>query len=113
MTIEEFYIDYLSEQLTVPVSGDVPTPMPERFVTVEQTGASETNKIKTATLAVQMWAESRAEAGRLCQEVIAAMEQSVEDGHISRCGFEASYNYTDLATKTPRYQAVFEVVYFL
>ena len=113
MTIEEFYINYLNEKLTPPVSGDVPTPMPAKFVTVEQTGSSEANKIRTATLAVQSWAETRAEAGKLCEEVIGYMEASVSEISISRCALQTSYNYTDVATKKPRYQAVFEVVFYL
>ena len=74
MTIEEYIIDYLATALATtvgsttipfPVSGDVPSPVPDRFVTVEQTGADAENKIRFATIAVQSWHTSRAKAAEL------------------------------------------------
>lgn len=113
MTIEEFIILYLSGILSVPVSGDVPNPMPASFVTVEQTGSRETDKIRTATIAVQSWAQTRAGAGRLNKAVEEAMADMISEPEISRCALDTSYNFTDLNTKTPRYQAVFSVIYHI
>lgn len=111
MTIEQFVILYLSGHLSVPVSGSVPSPMPDRFVTVEQTGGRRVNKIPSATLAVQSWAGTRAEAAALNAQVEAAMDAMAAEPEISRCALDAASNFTDLATKKPRYQAVFDVVY--
>lgn len=111
MTIEQFVIIYLSGRLSVPVSGDVPSPMPESFVTVEQTGSRRINKICSATLAVQSWAPSRAAAAELNAQVEAAMEDMAAQPEISRSALDTSYNHTDMATKKPRYQAVFDVVH--
>jgi len=111
MTIEQFAIGYLSGRLSVPVSGSVPSPRPDRFVTVERTGGRRVNKIPSATLAVQSWAASLADAAELNAQVEAAMEAMAAEPDISRSALDSSYNYTDEATKTPRYQAVFEVVY--
>ncbi|MBO7667054.1 MAG: hypothetical protein J6T26_01205 [Firmicutes bacterium] len=115
MTIEEYFIDYLAPILgsspAVAVSGSVPHPMPAEFVTVEKTGSSEVNRIPSATLAVQSWSTSRAAAAALNDRVKAAMAGSVTQPHISHCSLVSDYNYTDLSTKKPRYQAVFDVVY--
>lgn len=120
MNIEEYIISYLSTALTwqvnsttisIPVSGDVPSPVPDRFVTVEMTGADRNDKICFATIAVQSWETSRADASELNDRVIAAMEAMVAQPEISRSALDTSYNYTDLTRNKPRYQAVFTVVY--
>jgi len=113
MTIEEFIIDYLDGALSVPVSGDVPSPVLTSFVTVEKTGGRREDKISSATVAVQSWAKSRADAADLCAEVEAAMEALVEEPEISHCSLDSSYNFPDLSRKKPRYQAVFSIVHYL
>ena len=111
MTIEEYIIDYLAERLSVGVSGSVPHPMPAEFITVEKTGSSLADRIHGATIAVQSWSTSRAAAAALNELTKAAMETAVEAPEISRCALNSDYNYPDMATNKPRYQAVFDVVY--
>lgn len=106
-------IEYLTGALPVPVSGDVPSPLPPRFVTVEQTGGRRPEKIGSATLAVQCWAQSRDAAGQLCEDVIAAMEAITAADEISRCELDTAYNYTDTERRKPRYQAVFDITHYL
>ena len=113
MTIEAFLILYLSSRLPVRVSGDIPSPMPDSFVTVEQTGSRLENRIRSATIAVQSWAPTRAEAATLNELVENAMADAVSMPEISRCALDTSYNYTDISRKHPRYQAVFSVVHYL
>lgn len=113
MTIEEFIIQYLAARLPVPVSGDVPSPVPSSFVTVEKTGAGSANKINSATVAIQSWAESRSDAALLCAEVEAIMGGIAAEPEISRCALDTSYNFTDLTRKKPRYQAVFSITHYL
>lgn len=113
MTIEGYVIAALSKTLDSPVSGDKPTPMPERFHTVKKTGSREGDHIYTATLAIQSWAESTAAAAILNDEVKAAMTALIRCPEISRVECETDYNYPDLTTKKPRYQALFEVTYNL
>ena len=120
MNIEEYIISYLSTALTeqigsttvsIPVYGDVPSPIEDKFVTVEQTGAAEQDKIRSATIAIQSWETTRDKAAKLNDKVIAAMEAMISQAEISRSSLDNSYNYTDLTRKKPRYQAVFTVVY--
>lgn len=112
MTIEEFIIDYLADELSVGVSGSVPHPMPEEFVTVEQTGSSLQDKIYASTLAIQSWSTSRAAAAALNELVKAAMDAAAALPEISRSALNTDYNYTDETTHKPRYQAVYDVVHF-
>lgn len=113
MTIEEFAVLYLSGRLNVPVSGDVPSPLPTSFVTVEKTGGGVTDKISSATLAVQSWAPTRDAAAQLCAAVEAVMAGIVAEPEISRCALDTSYNFTDTTRKIFRYQAIFSVVHYL
>lgn len=114
MTIEGFIIDWLNSNLDgVNASGSVPHPMPDEFVTVEKTGGSYDDHIKRATIAVQSWSTSRANAAELNEAVKAIMEAATENDEIARCNLDSDYNYTDLASNKPRYQAVFDVVYYL
>lgn len=111
-TIEEFVVLFLSGRLDAPVSGDIPSPLPERFVTVEQTASGWDDGIKSATLAVQSWAASRASAARLNRTVEEAMEEINAEDEISLCVCSTSYNFPDTARRRPRYQAVFEITHF-
>lgn len=113
MRIEEYVIAYLDGALDVPVSGDVPSPLPARFVTVELTGGYAPEKIGRATLAVQSWDSSRAAAGALCETVIAAMDAMAGEPEISSVELDSAYNYTDTDRRKPRYQAVFDIVHYL
>ena len=113
MKIEEYVIAYLGGVLDVPVSGDVPKmDTLDAFVTVEKTGSSNSRHIRAATIAVQSWAGSRADAAALNESVIYAMDGIAEKPEICRCQLNTDYNYPDLTRNKPRYQAVFEITYY-
>lgn len=114
MNIEAYLIAYLGETLDVSVYGEVPDlGTAAEFVTVEKTGGALADHICSATIAVQSWAESRAAAAELNEIVKTAMAGATARPEISRCHLSNDYNYPELASKRPRYQAVFDVVYFL
>lgn len=114
MTIEQFIIEYLNGALSnVSVSGSVPHPMPDKFVTVELTGSNRVDMVTTATIAVQSWAGTRAEAAELNETVKALMDAIISEPEISRSALDSDYNYTDLSTNHPRYQAVYEITFFI
>ena len=112
-TIEAYVIAYLNKALDVSAYGDVPKmDTSGRFVTVEKTGSARSNHIDWATIVVQSWAESRAEADKLNEAVKAAMLRLAAQPEICRCQLSTDYNYPDLPTKSPRYQAVYEIIYY-
>ena len=111
MTIETFVINALNEALPVFCYGSEPSPMPDSFVTVEQTGSRITDRLKSATIVVDSWAPSRAEAMALNQTVEAAMADLAERPEISRCALNTSYNNPSLENGKARYSATFDVVY--
>lgn len=114
MTIEEFVISYLNEELDgIPVSGSVRHPMPKEFVTVELTGSNMVNYITSAALTIQSWAETQADAAELNETVKSLMDGILSEPEISRSALDSSYNNPDLSTNKPRYKAVYEITYNL
>lgn len=112
-TIETRVISYLSENFQIPVSAEVPEEKPTRFLTIERTGRAVIEHIKQANIAVQSWSSiSLADAANLCDQVEAVMDDFILDNSIVKCTLENSYNFTDTSTKTYRYQAVFNIIYY-
>lgn len=112
MTIETYLVNYLTGALTnIPVSGSAPRSKPAKFVTLEKTGERVVNFIPKATVAVQSWALTRADAMALNEDVKAAMAAILAQPEIMSCKLNSDYNYPYQASNRPRYQAVFEIVY--
>ncbi len=111
--IEKIILDYLGQELTVPVYMEVPEGRPdETFVVIEKTGGGRVNHIDSATLAIQSYAPSMYGAAALNEEVKAAMENAITLDSISRSVLNSDYNYTDTTSKHYRYQAVFDVIFY-
>lgn len=110
MMIETTVIDYLSKTLNVPVSIEKPKGKKE-YVLIDRTGGSEKNKIKTATVAIQSYAETLHAAMLLNERVKAAMKDMISLDDISKAELNTDYNFTDSETKEYRYQAIYDLVY--
>lgn len=102
---------YLAEALSVPVHMEMPEHPPDALVLVEKTGSSETDHIRRATLAVQSYAPSLAEAARLNEQVKEQLGRMPAAEQVFAVRVVSDYNYTDTNTKRYRYQAVVEAVY--
>lgn len=109
--VEKIVLGYLTAVLEVPAYMEHPRAEPESYVLIEKTGSRTSNRIESATLAVQSYAPSMYEAATLNYRVKRAMEASVGLATISRCVCNSDYNYTDISQKKYRYQAVFDIVY--
>lgn len=110
--IEKILLDYLTEELTVPVYLERPVDPPDEFVLIEKTGSSKSNMITRATIAFQSYAETLYNAAILNTQVIAAVERSVELPEISAAKLNSDYNFTNTAMKQYRYQAVFNITHY-
>ena len=110
--IEATVRNFLLSALSVPVYVDVPPDPPADYVTVERTNGSETEHIREATIALQSYGASRADAATLHEQVISEMKTLITLDSISACYLNAEYDYTDTTTKRYRYQAVFNIVYY-
>lgn len=108
--IEKIILDYLSKNLSAPVSMEVQQGQTD-FVVIEKTGSSADNHIDSATIAVQSYGRTMYKAAELNEKVKAAMERLIELDSVSKCELNTDYNFTDTDKKQYRYQAVFDVVY--
>lgn len=110
--IEKTVIDYLNSALTVPVYAEVPETNTGVFVVVEKVGSSRTNYTDTATIAVQSYADTLAEAAALNLTAKNAMLEIINLDTVAAVRLNSDYNFTDTATKRYRYQALFVITYY-
>lgn len=89
---------------------EVPSPRPERFVTVERTGGGRRDVRDLPSLAVQCWAKSRYEASELARAVAGCIEAFRAHPRIGRVEVSSVYNFPDLESGSPRYQMTVEIV---
>lgn len=115
--IEKIIFDFLTEALRpTPVYMETPDKSPQtapsKWVLIEKTSSARSNKINTATIAIQSYAASLYEAADLNEAVKAAMlndDGLVSLGAIFGVSLNADYNFTDTTKKKYRYQAVFDI----
>ena len=114
--IEEIICNYLKESLIaegVPVYMERPEVRPACYVLIEKTGGGEENQIQHATIAVQSIAISLHQTVVLNEKVKAFMRAAISLDKIAKVECNSDYNFTDSSTKTYRYQAIFDIKYYL
>lgn len=110
--IEEIIRNYLTgagvtAYMEIPEGGGV---LP--YIVIERTGGGEENHIRSATVAIQSYAETLYGAAQLNEQVLALMEDITLLPEVSSCELNSDYNYTDTTKKIYRYQAVYDLVYY-
>lgn len=111
--IELILLEYLKASLDIPVVMEVPKDKPAEYVLIEKTGSGRNNTIDMATVAIQSCSDiSLYRAAVLNERVKALMNEIVALGSISMARLNTDYNFTNRETKTYRYQAVYDLVYF-
>lgn len=110
--IEKIILDYLSTELNpIPVKMERMSTN-EPYVVLEKIGGGESNHIKSATIAIQSYGASLYGAAELNESVKSAMEGARALNEIASCKLNADYNFTDTTTKSYRYQAVYDLVFY-
>ena len=111
--IEETVLNYLKSVLTdVTVTAEIRKGMGDTFVLIEKTGGGMSDRLFSSKFAVQSWGASLYDAMSLNERVKEAMLNLPSVKEVTKCSLNSDYNYTDTATKHPRYQAVFDVVHY-
>ena len=111
--IELSILNHLKTELSPKtVTSEIRQDMPESFVYVEKTGSSQNDRLFRATFAVQCYAASLYDAMVLNDAVKTEMFNAVSLSEVTRVELNSDYNYTDTATKKPRYQAVFDITHY-
>lgn len=115
--IEKIILDYLTDELSVPVFMETPAgtpedPIPDEYVLIEKTGSSMSNLISSATFAFQSISNvSLYRAAQINEDVKGAMFTVITVPEVSRARLNSDYNFTDTRTKQYRYQAVYDITY--
>ncbi len=110
--IETIVLNYLADNLSVPVFMEEPEERCREYVLIEKVGSSENDRIQSATVAVQSYAESLYKSAVLNDIVKRAMRDIIVLDSVSRCRLNSDYDFTDTETKRYRYQAVFDLTYY-
>lgn len=110
--IEKVILDYLNNELDVPVYMERPKTPPTSYVLIEKTGGGEDNYIKHATLAIQSISTTLYNTASLNETVKELMKNAVIVDDVAKVSLNSDYNYTDSSTKEYRYQAVFDITHY-
>lgn len=112
MIIEAKVIEYLSQKLNIPVSAEDPEDKPDEFVTVDLIAGGETNHIEAATLSVVSHSISKLKAAVLNEKVCDDLLNITELPEISSCKIGGKSSDVDTATKSYRYETIFNFIFF-
>lgn len=110
--IEKILYDYLSTVKKLTIYMEQPAVKPDTFYLMEKTAGGVTDKVKSATIAIQSYADTLYNAALMNEIIKDAMTDAVELDEVSRVEINSDYNYTDPNTKQYRYQAVFVVTFY-
>lgn len=110
--IETIIRDYLLPILKVPVMTAHQHKDPDTFVIIERVGGSMTNRVRSATVAIQSYGQSMIRAAELHEAVMNAMDGIRILDEIGGISLNSEYSYTDEETKQYRYQAVYDITYY-
>lgn len=118
--IEELIFSYLNNHASVPwfsmrppSEGDHMETATAKYGLFEKTNSTKTDHVATSTFAFQSYAPTLLEAAQISAELRELMEALPEvTTEVSKAQLTGEYNFTNTATKQPRYQAVFSLVHF-
>jgi len=113
MNIESVLIEYLGTAIpNKPTYAEVPAPSNGEFFVVDKTGTETTNGLCTSTIAIQSYADTKFRASELNEVLIDAMGGLMALDGISDCKLITDYNFSNIAKKQHRYQAVFDITHY-
>ena len=111
--IETIVYQYMDGALDVPCYMMRPeNNVPAEYVLIEKTGGSEQDFLKRSTFAFQSYAQTLARAAEINEAVKEAAANLITLPEVSGSQYSTDYNFTNTATKQPRYQAVFDVYHY-
>lgn len=110
--IEKVILDYLTENASVAVKMMRPEKPPQKYIMIEKTGSYTENRVTTSTFAIQSYAPTLLEAAELNEDVKVLMDGIIDLNVISKAKLTSDHNFTNAATKQPRYQAVYDITHY-
>ena len=114
--IEEIVRAHLIEEIELPVYLEEPERPPRRYMLIGKVGSGDgaAHRVGKAMLTVQsISADSKVSAALLNEEVKQAMWRLENDDRVTRVKCNSDLDYTDPETHRYRYQALFEITYYI
>lgn len=111
--IELIVLNYLSDTLDVPVFVEEQIKKTDKYVLIEKIGGNAKNHINYATIAIKSHANTLLEAAVLNEKVKEAMENIISLNTVSKSELNTDYNFTNTTKKQYRYQAVYDLVFYI
>lgn len=109
--IEVYLIEYLTNELGIPIYGQEEDAEDGSYVVIEKLGSYVENFTRHATIALKSYGTTLLESAELNERVKEAMDDIIKKPEISCSKLNSDYNYTDTTTRKYRYQAVYDLVY--
>lgn len=82
------------------------------FCVIEKTGGGYEHGLSSATITIQSYGASLANAAALNNAVKSVMLSIISLPSVTHVELNSDYNYTDTATLRYRYQAVYDLTYY-
>ena len=114
--IEEIVRAHLIDEIELPVYLEEPAKPPRKYMLIEKVGSSDgaAHRVGKAMITVQsISAQSLSSAALLNEEVKQAMWKLEADNRVTRVRCNSDLNDTDPETHRYRYQALFEITYYM
>lgn len=114
--IEEIVRAHLIDEIELPVYLEEPAKPPRKYMLIEKVGSSDgaAHRVGKAMITVQsISAQSLSSAALLNEEVKQAMWKLEADNRVTKVTCNSDLNYTDPETHRYRYQALFEITYYM
>lgn len=114
--IEEIVREQLIGEIELPTYLEEPAKPPRKYMLIEKVGSSDgaAHAVGKAMITVQsISADSLVSAALLNEEVKQAMWRLTADSRVTRVVCNSDLNYTDPETHRYRYQALFEITYYI
>lgn len=111
MTIEKRVRDHINSKSAVKAYTERQSELSGKFIVLEKTNGGKRDRLRSATIALQSYAPSLAEAMELNEQIIPIMEALALDESIGSVSLNSDYPFPDTRTKEYRYQAVYNIIY--
>lgn len=108
--IEKIVLDFLNDK-KIKSFMEKPSNLKE-YVLIEKTGGKKDNYLCSSTIAIQSISTTLLKASRLNEKIKELMECLTLLENVIKIELNADYNFTDVDTKTYRYQAVFNITHY-
>jgi hypothetical protein len=114
--IEEIVREHLIDEIELPAYLEEPEKPPRKYMLIEKVGSSDgaAHRIGGAMIAVKsISADSLVQAALLNEQVKQAMWRLTENDSVTKVVCNSDLNTTDPETHRYRYQALFDIKYYI